>query len=74
MCYHSKQTKIAVEVQSQFKDIIDNTIVFKPAAHANGFEHLKTPVIIDEKPNIITHYNWAYCELRLKIKTLKNSP
>ncbi len=25
----------------------------------NGFEFPKTPVIIDEKPQIITHYNWG---------------
>ena len=59
MCYHSKQTKIALELQSRFKAIIDNPLEFNPATHTNGFEYPKTPVIIDEKPNIITNYNWG---------------
>ena len=59
MCFHSKQTKLALELQNRFKATIDNPVEFKPSAHINGFEYPKTPVIIDEKPNIITHYNWG---------------
>ncbi len=59
MCFHSKQTKLALEVQSRFNATIDNPVEFKPSAHINGFEYPKTPVIIDEKPNVITHYNWG---------------
>jgi putative SOS response-associated peptidase YedK len=46
-------------VQSRFNATIDNPVEFKPSAHINCFEYHKTPVIIDEKPNIITHYNWG---------------
>lgn len=86
MCYHSKQTKIALEVQSRFKATIDNPLEFKPAIHANGFEYPKIPVIIDEKPNIITHYNWglipAWAQdedikkftLNAKIETISEKP
>ena len=59
MCFHSKQSKSAIELQNRFKATIDNPIDFKPNAHINGFEYPKTPVIIDEKPSIITHYNWG---------------
>ena len=86
MCYHSKQTKIALEVQSRFKATIDNPLEFKPATHASNFEYPKTPVIIDEKPNIITHYNWglipAWAQdedikkftLNAKIETINEKP
>lgn len=56
MCFHSKQTKLALEVQSRFNATIDNPLEFKPSANINGFENPKTPVINDEKPNIVTHY------------------
>ena len=59
MCFHFKQTILALEVQSRFDATIDNLVEFKPCAHINGFEYPKTPVIIDEKPNIITDYNWG---------------
>ena len=86
MCYHSKQTKLALEVQSRFKATIDNPLEFKPATHASNFEYPKTPVIIDEKPNIITHYNWglipAWAQdedikkftLNAKIETISEKP
>ena len=59
MCFHSKQTILALSVQRRFDATIDNPVEFKPCAHINGFEYPKTPVIIDEKPNIITDYNWG---------------
>ena len=59
MCFHSKQTILALSVQSRFDATIDNPVEFKPSAHINSFEYPKTPVIINEKPNIITHYNWG---------------
>lgn len=59
MCFHSKQTKLALEVENRFNAKIDNIDVFKPHENINGFEYPSTPVIIDEKPEIITHYNWG---------------
>lgn len=59
MCFHSKQTKLALEVESRFNATIDNPLEFTPSVNINGFEYPKTPVIIDKKPNIITHYNWG---------------
>ena len=71
MCFHSKQTKLALEVQSRFNAIIDNSLEFKPTAHINGFEYPKNPVIIDEKPNIITHYNWGLIPAWAKDEEIK---
>ena len=41
MCFHSKQTKLALEVQSRFNATIDNPVEFKPSANINGFEYPK---------------------------------
>lgn len=30
-----------------------------PESNVNGFDFPETPVIIDEAPQIITHYNWG---------------
>ena len=59
MCFHSKQTKLALEVENRFNAKIDNIDAFKPHENINGFEYPLTPVIIDVKPEIITHYNWG---------------
>ena len=86
MCFHSKQTILALSVQSRFDATIDNPVEFKPSAHINSFEYPKTPVIIDEKPNIITHYNWGLIPawakdeeikkytLNVKIETVNEKP
>jgi putative SOS response-associated peptidase YedK len=59
MCYHSKQSKEATIVESRFKATIDNITFFKPQETINGFDYPLTPIIIDENPQIITHYNWG---------------
>lgn len=86
MCFHSKQSKSATEVQNRFKAVIDNPIEFKAQNHINGFDFPKTPVILDEKPDIITHLNWGLIPswskdeeirkytLNAKIETLEEKP
>lgn len=86
MCFHSKQTKLALEVENRFKAKIDNPNEFKTQSHINGFDFPKTPVIIDEKPEIITHFNWGLIPnwskdedirkftLNAKIETLDEKP
>lgn len=59
MCFHSKQSKSAQEVEARFKATIDNHVKFKSQTHINGFDYPETPVITDEKPTIITHYHWG---------------
>ena len=71
MCFRSKQTKLALEVESRFNATIDNPVEFKPSAYINGFEYPKTLVIIDEKPNIITHYNWGLIPVWVKDEEIK---
>jgi len=59
MCFHSKQSKEATEVENRFDAKIDNIAIFKPQENINGFDYPSTPIILDENPKIITHYNWG---------------
>lgn len=59
MCFHSKQSKEASEVQNRFNAKLDKPNLFKVQNNINAFDFPKTPVIIDTNPNIITHYNWG---------------
>lgn len=86
MCFHSKQTKLALEVENRFNAKIDNPTEFKTQSNINGFEFPKTPVIIDKQPNVITHMNWGLIPswakdedirkytLNAKIETLEEKP
>lgn len=59
MCFHSKQTKLALELENRFKAKIEKQELFQSQVKINGFEFPKTPIITDNKPNIIQHYNWG---------------
>jgi len=86
MCFHSKQSKSAVEVENRFKAEIVKLEEFKPQDNINGFDFQKTPIIIDAKPQLITHYNWGLIPswakdqdikkftLNAKIETLNEKP
>ncbi len=86
MCFHSKQTKLALEVENRFNAKIDRPSEFKSQEHINGFDFPKTPVVIDDKPEIITHFNWGLIPswakdedirkftLNAKIETLDEKP
>jgi putative SOS response-associated peptidase YedK len=60
-----------LEVETGFKAVIDRPLQFIPQKHINGFDYPKTPVIIDEKPNIITHYNWGLIPSSAKDEEIK---
>ena len=86
MCFHSKQSKSAVEVENRFKAEIVKLEEFKPQDNINGFDFQKTPVIIDNQPNMIVQYNWGLIPswakdseikkytLNAKIETLNEKP
>lgn len=59
MCFHSEQTKFPFEVESRFKAKIKDLDKFKPTKHFKGFDFPQTPIIIDENPSEIVHYNWG---------------
>jgi len=59
MCFHSKQTKLALEVENRFNVKIEKKELFQSQENINGFEFPKTPIITDEKPTIIQYFNWG---------------
>lgn len=71
MCFHSKQTKLALEVQNRFRAKIKDLATFEPSEHINGFVFPKTPVIIDENPTEIVEYNWGLIPAWAKNEEIK---
>lgn len=59
MCFHSKQTKLALEVENRFNAKVEDISKFNPQENINGFSYPLNPVIVDDKPDIITQYNWG---------------
>ena len=59
MCYHTKQTKKATEVQKRFTASIAEIELFHPVTHYNGFEFPKMPVIAAHSPDVIHMWNWG---------------
>lgn len=59
MCFHTIQSKLAKQVEKRFKAKIREAHLFKPQNHINGFDFPKTPIITNENPEIIEHFNWG---------------
>lgn len=59
MCFHSKQSKSAQKVAKRFNAAVENTNDFLQSDNINGFEFIKTPIITDEKRDVIQNYNWG---------------
>nr|WP_315147025.1 SOS response-associated peptidase [uncultured Flavobacterium sp.] len=59
MCYHTKQTKVAKEIENRFKAKFATISLFQPQQSINGFDFPSIPIIIDQTPEIITHFNWG---------------
>src|SRR5690554_724066 len=59
MCFHSKQSKTAQEVENRFSAKIEDYERFEPSAHFNGFAHPYTPIITDTEQNLIQHFQWG---------------
>lgn len=56
MCFHTKQSKSAQELEHRFKAKVSSDIT--PTVY-NGFEHPKTPVILNNNPSIIENIEWG---------------
>jgi len=86
MCFHSKQSKKAVEVENRFNAKIEKIDLFATSEHINAFAYPKTPIITDEKPTIIQHYKWGLIPswskntkisqhtINARIETIKEKP
>lgn len=72
MCFHSKQSKSAQEVQSRFKAKFENEALFTPSIY-NGFQFPKTPVITNKQPEKIQLFNWGLIPFWAKDDSIKKN-
>lgn len=61
MCFHTKQTKTAKQLENRFKATMSNNTLQQVVAsnHFNGFDHPSTPIITNKDPEIIQLYQWG---------------
>lgn len=86
MCFFSKQTKTAVELENRFNAKIENGQIFRENPYINGFSFPRTPIIANNKISMIQHYQWGLIPswakddsikkftLNARIETLKEKP
>ncbi|MEL4306911.1 SOS response-associated peptidase [Joostella sp. CR20] len=59
MCFHSKQSKKAQQVEKRFKAKFKNEQEFSPTRHYNGFNFPKTPIITRQDVDTIEMVQWG---------------
>jgi putative SOS response-associated peptidase YedK len=59
MCFYSKLSKKAVELEKRFKASMSNPELFTGSEIINGFSFPLNPVITNEDPNTIKLFNWG---------------
>ncbi len=72
MCFHSKQSKSAQELQNRFRAKFENEALFTPTVY-NGFQFPKTPVITNKKTNTIQLFNWGLIPFWAKDDSIKKN-
>lgn len=86
MCFFSKLSTPIKEIENRFNAKIDDYKMFQGKEYINGFTFPKTPVITNNKRDIIQYYQWGLIPfwakddsikkftLNAKIETLKEKP
>lgn len=59
MCFHSKQSKKAQQVEHKFKAKVKDIESLESSNHFNGFTFPKTPIITNEDASEIQLVNWG---------------
>lgn len=72
MCFHSQQSKSAIELQHRFKAKFDNPESYKPSIY-NGFQHPNTAVITNVNSDKLELYQWGLLPHWAKDKTIQKS-
>lgn len=72
MCFHSKQSKSAQELEHRFKAKFKNTEQFQPSVY-NGFQFPITPVITNKEPQTIQLFNWGLIPNWAKDNSIKKN-
>lgn len=72
MCFHSKQTKKAIELEHRFRAKFENENAYTPSIF-NGFQFPKTPVIANDHPDSIRLFNWGLIPSWAKDKDIRKN-
>jgi putative SOS response-associated peptidase YedK len=72
MCFHSKQTKKAIELEHRFRAKFENESAYTPSIF-NGFQFPKTPVIANDRPETIAMFNWGLIPSWAKDKEIRKN-
>lgn len=73
MCFHTRQTKTAIELKNRFKASFPQEDYYTPKPNFNGFEHPKTPVICNQDSNEIKLFQWGLIPSWAKDNRIQNS-
>jgi putative SOS response-associated peptidase YedK len=72
MCFHSKQSKSAQELENRFKAIVEEKENYLPSVY-NAFQYPKTPVISNAEPHKIQLFNWGLIPAWAKDDSIKKN-
>ena len=72
MCFHSKQTKKAVELEHRFRARFEKPEAYQPSIF-NGFQFPKTPIITNDNPGHIRMINWGLIPHWAKDKEIRKN-
>lgn len=72
MCFHSKQTKKAIELEHRFRAKFEQESAYTPSIF-NGFQFPKTPVIANDQPHSIVMFNWGLIPAWAKDKDIRKN-
>lgn len=70
MCFHSKQSKSAQELQHRFQVNFPDEAAYQPAIY-NAFQHPQTPIITNKKNQSIQLYHWGLIPYWAKDEQIK---
>ena len=73
MCFYSKLSKKAVELEKRFKASMSNPELFIENDSINGFSFPLNPVISNEDPNTIQLFNWGLIPSWSKDKEIRKN-
>jgi len=73
MCFFSKQTKKAVELEHRFNAKFRDTSSYVPSIQYNGFEHPKTPIITNLESDKIELFSWGLIPYWAKDESIRKN-
>lgn len=73
MCFHSQQTSDAQKLKNRFKAEIKKSDEGQIKGIFNGFDHPRTPIILNSEPTLIQCVEWGLMPFWAKDRNLQDS-